>query len=122
MSQCAGVGGGAALAAGVPGLPGLGGAAAAGAGRHQAPAGHRAGGCQAGEGDSRPDPAQAGGAVGDDVWRRRKRVDVYNLKFEIELPTNYQSDTEIRALSSIPGQRIFDSALLVENYINVLYL
>ena len=47
---------------------------------------------------------------------------MYNLKFEIELPTNYQSDTEIRALSSIPGQRIFDSALLVENYINVLYL
>ena len=54
--------------------------------------------------------------------RRRKRKDVYNLEFEIELPTNYQSETEIRALSSIPGQRIFDSALLVENYINVLYL
>ena len=52
--------------------------------------------------------------------RRRKRKDVYNLEFEIELPTNYQSETEIRALSSIPGQRIFDSALLVENYINVL--
>ena len=52
-------------------------------------------------------------------WRRRKRKDVYNLEFEIELPTNYQSETEIRALSSIPGQRIFDSALLVENYINV---
>ena len=45
---------------------------------------------------------------------------MYNLEFEIELPTNYQSETEIRALSSIPGQRIFDSALLVENYINVL--
>ena len=51
--------------------------------------------------------------------RRRKREGVYNLEFEIELPTNYQSETEIRALSSIPGQRIFDSALLVENYINV---
>ena len=55
-------------------------------------------------------------------WRRIKRKDVYNLEFEIELPINYQSETEIRALSSIPGQRIFDSALLVENYINVLYL
>ena len=44
---------------------------------------------------------------------------MYNLKFEIELATNYQSETEIPALSSIPGQRIFDSALLVENYINV---
>ena len=51
--------------------------------------------------------------------RRRKREDVYNLEFEIKLPTNYQSETEIRALSSIPGQRIFDSALLVENYITV---
>ena len=48
-------------------------------------------------------------------WRRRKRKDVYNLEFEIKLPTNYQSET----LSSIPGQRIFDSALLVENYINI---
>ena len=73
VSQCAGDGGGAALAAGVPGLPGLGGAAAAGAGRHQAPAGHRAGGCQGGEGDSRPDTAQAGGAVLD--WNVKTSID-----------------------------------------------
>ena len=65
VSECAGVAGGAALAGGCPGLPGLGGGAAAAAGRHQAPAGHQAGGCQGGEGDSRPDPAQAGGGVLD---------------------------------------------------------